>query len=259
MRRGLPVERRHERLDSLPARDRGDDRALPDHRVALEIHLRDEPLREGVAEDGEVDVGRPPIVDAVRPRIGARSDGAEPVATLGIRDGPATAAEVRIERGPVTLLVVAVASARIGLPELDQHARQATSVLVEHAPVDDQALADGLAGLGEVGDEVVVARAQSIVPEHRPGHLGDRRLHRQQRALRRAQHRGLVLRRQGRRVPAAIALVERAVMRHRAFRHACTRPAGLRATSSSVARSRSYSPFSTDTASLWPRSCSRSR
>jgi hypothetical protein len=42
-----------------------DDRAFPDHRVALEIHLGDQPLAEGVAEDREVDMGRPPVV-AVR-------------------------------------------------------------------------------------------------------------------------------------------------------------------------------------------------
>ncbi len=49
------------------------DWTVPDHRIALEIHLGDQALGKAVAEDREVDMGRPPVVDAVRPGIGRRA------------------------------------------------------------------------------------------------------------------------------------------------------------------------------------------
>ena len=185
-----------QRLDGGLVGDRRDDRAFPDHRVALEIHLGDQPLREAMAEDREMDMRRAPVVDAVRPGIGAGLDGAEGVAAVLVGDGAAAAAEIRIERREIALLLVAVAAAGIGLPEFEQRAGNAHAALVEHAAIDDDALADGaFARLGEIVDQVVVEFAQHGVAEDRAGDLRQRVVERQQRLLRRAQHRGLVARR----------------------------------------------------------------
>ena len=65
-----------------------------EQRIARKIHLRHEALREGVAEQGEVDVGRPPGVGVVAPGIGAGLDRDEPVVALRIRLRAAGAGKV---------------------------------------------------------------------------------------------------------------------------------------------------------------------
>jgi hypothetical protein len=181
---------------------------LPNHRIALEIHLRNETLCEGVAEDREMNVGWPPIVDAVRPWIGAGLDGAKPVAPFLVRDHASAAAEIGIEGSQIGLLPVAIAPACIGLPELHQSVVHGTGVFVQHAAIDDDALADRVSGFGVVADQIVIERAELIVAEHRPRHLRDRVVEREQRILRGAQDRGLVLRRESGRVPVPVPLIE---------------------------------------------------
>src|SRR5690606_24157054 len=126
-------------------------------------------------EYGKVDVGGTPVVDAVRPRIGAGLDGAEGIGAVLVGDDTAAAAEIRIERCQIAFLPVPVAAAGIGLPYLDQRARNAPAALVEHAAIDDDALADGaFARPGEIVDEVVVEFAQHVVAENRPGDFRQR-------------------------------------------------------------------------------------
>ena len=64
-----------ELIDRLLRLDRADDGAKRDQRITLEIHLGDQPLAEGGAEDREMDMRRAPAVVGIRPRIGARADG----------------------------------------------------------------------------------------------------------------------------------------------------------------------------------------
>ena len=89
-------------------------------RIALEIHLRDEPLRPAVARDRVVDVRGTPVVDAVAPRVGAGLDGAEEVVAVRVGQRAAAAAEIRIDRRDVPVLLVPVAAAGVRLPDLDQ-------------------------------------------------------------------------------------------------------------------------------------------
>ena len=65
----------------------------------------------------------------------------------------AGAGEVGIERRGVLVDGVDVAAGGVALPDLDQRVGHGPSVLVEHAALDDDALAQRLAGVlrGEVG------------------------------------------------------------------------------------------------------------
>ena len=70
------------------------------------------------------------------------------------------AGEVRVERRRVLIDLVAVASRRIRLPDLDQRLRHRASIVVEDPSLDDDALAKGLAGVlpGEVGVGMSIRR-----------------------------------------------------------------------------------------------------
>ena len=84
------------------------------------------------------------------------------VVAVLVGDRAAAAAEIGVDRREVGVVLVAVAAAGIGLPELDQRVRHAAAVLVQHPAVHDDALADRLAGLGVVQDQVVVERAELV-------------------------------------------------------------------------------------------------
>ena len=133
---------------------------MRDEGVALEVHLGDQPLREAAAEQGEVDVRRPPGVDEVAERVGAGLHGAESVVAIGVGHHPAAAAEVGVDGGQIGVVDVAVAPAGVGLPDLDQGVRHAAPVLVPHPAVDDRPFPDGFAAVGVVAHEVVVQRPQ---------------------------------------------------------------------------------------------------
>ncbi len=121
-----------------------------------------------MAEDREVDMRRAPVVDPVRPGIGAGLDGSEGVITVLVGYGPPTPSEIRIERCQIAFLLVAIAPAGIGLPEFDESPRNRPSALVEHAAMHDDPLADrALAGLGEIVDQVVIEFAQHGMTEDR--------------------------------------------------------------------------------------------
>src|SRR4029079_3654380 len=91
-----------------------------------------------------VDVLGAPCVLVVAPGVRARLDRHEPVAAVGVGTATAGAGEVRVERRGVLVDLVAVASARIGLPDLDQRASDRPPVLVEDPPGDGDPLADPL-------------------------------------------------------------------------------------------------------------------
>ena len=139
---GADVLQRDQAADLLLARRDAEDRAAADQRVALEVHLRDEPLHPAVAGDRVVDVRRPPVVDAVAPRVRAGLDRAVRVVAVLVGEHAAAAAEVRVERADVLVLLVPVAAAGVALPDLDQRVLQRPAELVVHVAVDDDALAD---------------------------------------------------------------------------------------------------------------------
>ena len=125
---------------------------MRDEWVALEVHLRDQALREGLAEYREVDVRRAPTVGVVAPWVGAGFDGAEVVVAVGVGERAPAAAEVGVYGCQVGVFLVAVAAASVGLPDFQQGVGHGAAVFVEHAAVDDDALADGVAVLGVVLD-----------------------------------------------------------------------------------------------------------
>jgi hypothetical protein len=186
------VLQRDQAADLLLARGDAEDRAAADQRVALEVHLRDQPLHPAVARDRVVDVRRAPVVDPVAPRVGARLDRAIRVVAVLVGEHAAAAAEVRVERADVLVLLVPVAAARVALPDLDQRVLHRPAQLVVDVAVDDDALADRQAVLGVVEDQVVVLGPQLLGAEHRRGHFRERLLQRDQRQARAAQHAGLV-------------------------------------------------------------------
>ena len=108
------------RCAGLRVGHRVEDRVLREQRVTGEVHLGHQPLRERPAEQREVDVGRPPGVEVVPPRIGTRLDRDEPVPAVGVGHAAAGAVEVGVERCRVVVDLVRVPAGRVRLPDLDQ-------------------------------------------------------------------------------------------------------------------------------------------
>src|SRR5436305_722061 len=71
---GMDVKAGDHALARLLVTDRVEDRVVREERIARKVHLGDEPLREGAAEQREVDVGGTPGVVVVAPRIRTRLD-----------------------------------------------------------------------------------------------------------------------------------------------------------------------------------------
>src|SRR5215470_11926473 len=69
VQRRLPVVAGDEPVARHRVGDAGEDDVVGEERVALEVHLRDEPLRERDAEQREVDVRGPPGVVVVAPGV----------------------------------------------------------------------------------------------------------------------------------------------------------------------------------------------
>ena len=95
----------------------------------------------------------------LRHGIRAGLDRDEPYRPSRVGDRAAGAREVRVERRRVLIDRVRVAAGRVRLPDLDERLRHGPAVLVEHAPFDDDPLAQRLAGM--LAREVVVARSRS--------------------------------------------------------------------------------------------------
>src|ERR1051325_875188 len=99
-----------------------------------------------------MDMGRPPRIVMIAPRIGAGLYRDEFVVAVGIALRTAGAGEIRVERRRMLVPDMDIATAGIGLPQLDQRVRHAAAVLVLHVAVHDDALAQRLApGLGGEG------------------------------------------------------------------------------------------------------------
>ena len=117
-----------------------EDRVVREQRVAREVHLGDEPLRERAPEQREVDVRRPPGVRMVPPRVGAGLDCDESVApSASVRQRPPPLKFGSSGAGAVD--VVAVAAGGVGLPDLDERVAHRTAVLLDHPAADDDPLA----------------------------------------------------------------------------------------------------------------------
>src|SRR5206468_1223254 len=97
---------------------------------------------------------RPPGVEVLTPRVGARLHGGEVVVPVAVGQRAADAGEVRVQRGVVLLALVGVAAGRVGLPDLDELTADRTAVAVEQPSGDGDALTDRLAGV--LPREVVV-------------------------------------------------------------------------------------------------------
>src|SRR6478735_9912463 len=149
----------------------GDDGIMGDQRIALEIHLGDQPLRKTGSEHREMDVGRPPAVDAIAKRVCAGLDRAEEVIAALIGQHPAAAAEIRVDRSDIGVVAVAVTSAGVGLPYLDERVGYRLAIAVEHVAVDDRLLADRLALFGIIEDEIVIERTEFVRLKYRAGYL----------------------------------------------------------------------------------------
>src|SRR5258708_35871434 len=87
-----------------------------------------------------MDVRGAPTVEEIPPRIRARLYGPECVIALSIGNRAAATTKVRIDRRHITVVLVPVASACIGLPKLDQCVRDRAAGLVLDIPMNGAAL-----------------------------------------------------------------------------------------------------------------------
>src|SRR5258708_975813 len=191
-----------------------DDGIVGDQRIALEIHLGYQSLRKARSEHREMDVGRPPAVDAIPERVCAGLDGPEEVIAPFIGQHPAAATEIRIDRRDIGVVAVAVASTGVGLPYFDKRVGYRLAIAVEHIAVDDRLLADRLALFGIIEDEIVIERTEFAGREYRTGYFGQRVLQRPKRDARGAQYSRLGNGRVRGRMNVAIALVKLGLGRH---------------------------------------------
>src|ERR1700759_2092826 len=106
---------------------------------------------------------RAPSVVMIPPGVRTGFDGLEPVAAIRVGEGSASAEEVGVERRVVGVELVLVAPGGVGLPHFDERAAHGTAIFVEHAPVNEDALSDGLACM--LCRKVVVAFAKKRVSE----------------------------------------------------------------------------------------------
>src|SRR5262245_25464182 len=128
----------------------------------------------------------------VAPGIGTRLDADKPIIALRVRDTAAGARKVGIERRVVLVHNVAIPAGRIALPDLDKAIGHRPPTLVEHTPLDDDALAQWLAGV--LLGEVCLLRHYIVVAIDRPRDLRQRLRDEDQRPLRRARARDHVVR-----------------------------------------------------------------
>src|SRR4051812_32671170 len=109
-----------------------------------------------------MDVGGPPAVNAVSKRVCAGLDGAEEIIASLIRQHPAAATEIRVDRSDIGVVAVAIASAGIGLPYLDERVRHRLAVAVKYVAVHDRLLTDRLSVFGIIEHEIVIERTEFV-------------------------------------------------------------------------------------------------
>src|SRR5215471_15895167 len=103
-----------------------------------------------------MDVGWPPAIDPIAERVRTRFDGTEEIVAVFVRQHPTAAAEVRVDRSNIGVVTMAVASAGIGLPHLDQGIADRLSIAVEDMTMNDDLFTYRGACLGVVKNEVVI-------------------------------------------------------------------------------------------------------
>jgi len=172
--RGIEVERRDKAIDRIRIRNRIDDRARLDQRIAFKIHLRNQALYEARSENREMDMGRTPAIDVVAPGIGPGLHRSEKVSSFGVRKRAPAATEIRINGRKIGVLLVPIAAARIGLPKFDERIRNWPPALIKYTAVHDDALTDRITRLCVVADKIVVERAEIVVAEDGARHLRQR-------------------------------------------------------------------------------------
>jgi hypothetical protein len=118
-----------------------------------------------------MDVSRPPAVNAISKRVRTGLDRPEEVIAPLIGQHPTTAAEIRVDRSDIGVVAVAVASAGVGLPYLDERVGYGLAIAVEYVAVDDGLFADCLALFGIIEDEIVIERAEFVRRKYRAGYL----------------------------------------------------------------------------------------
>src|SRR5207247_10958671 len=101
------------------ARAGGEDWVERHERGRREVHLCDEPAREGRSEQREVDVRRPPGVVVVAPRVRARLDGDEAVFAAVVGEASARTREVGVEWRRMFVARVEVPASGVRLLDLD--------------------------------------------------------------------------------------------------------------------------------------------
>src|SRR5690349_18544483 len=116
-----------------------------------------------------MNMGWAPRVVVIEPGIRARFDGDEAVRAVLIRQGAASTAEIRIQRSGMLVLGMSVAAGRVGLPNLDEGARDGPSITVKNASAHDDALAEGFTRM--LCSQIVVFFSYSFMPEDRSGNL----------------------------------------------------------------------------------------
>src|SRR2546425_12819108 len=109
-----------------------------------------------------MDVGRPPAVNAISKRVCAGLDRPEEVIASLIGQHPAAATEIRVDWSDIGVVAVAVASAGIGLPYLDERVGYRLAIAVEYVAVNDGLLTDRPALFGVIEDEIVIERTEFV-------------------------------------------------------------------------------------------------
>src|SRR6266404_2313677 len=130
--RCIEVESCRQPISRRPVGDGCDDGIVGDEWIPLEIHLGDQSLYKACSEHRKMDVGRPPAVDAIPKRVRAGLDRPEEVIAPLIGQHPTAAAEVRVDRGDISIVAVAIASAGIGLPYFDERVGYRLAIAIQH-------------------------------------------------------------------------------------------------------------------------------
>ena len=139
---GVHIQLGNQRAHRIVAAYRLQDGATNEQRIAFEIHLRDQPLRERLAGEREVNMRRTPVADLIAPGVRARLDGAKTVIPVVVGQHPAAAAKIGIDRRQILILLVTIAPSRIGLPYLDQGVAHRRPEGIAHISMHDDPLAD---------------------------------------------------------------------------------------------------------------------
>src|SRR6516164_2031033 len=112
-----------------------------------------------------MNMGRPPRVRMIEPRIGTRLDREEAIFAVLIGHAAASADEIWIQRRLVLIHLMMIAAGGVRLPDLDQRIWHRPFIFVQHPPDDNQPLANRLAAGPGVTREIIVSRLYRLMTE----------------------------------------------------------------------------------------------